>query len=207
MKNYKKIIAFIVFVVFIILIYSMFDSNCYNFKIIDVSIRKINIYNPSSQLKNINYYEIKFIPEYCNCKKIFMGGKVEAGMDGIVENIEKITVFDSLRHDITPSIKGWYFSERFNITGKDSTRSHEYYTHLNLQELVNLVNNRDRNGVGFRVKTPRLFYIESNKPIPKTIKIIFSSYSIEKKVEESKTMVIYKINTTSFSKVLLNNKK
>jgi hypothetical protein len=207
MKYYKIIIAFIVIGALILLIYSMFDINCYNFKIIDVSIRKINFYDPSNLKKNKNYYEIKLIPEYCNCKKVFMGGKIEAGMDGIIENVEKITVFDSLRHDITPSIKGWDYSERFNMTGKDSTRSHEFYTHLNLQEMVNLINNRDRNGVGFRVKTPRLFYIESDSPLPKKIKINFSTYSIEKNVEESKIMIIYKINSKGFYNVFLNHKK
>lgn len=76
-------------------------------------------------------------------------------------------------------------------TISDGTADYSYLSSSNIRELVNSINDRDRQGIGERIKFRRLFYTNSDD-IPYKIVIRFNKRKINSKVinEEEKYKVI-----------------
>ncbi len=179
----KRTIVRLVFLSIIIcIIYSTFGKVCDNYRIVDVSLSSIYLQNDSSHGKR-KYYLMKVIPKYCNCKRVFMGGGREQGLGGIVDSIH-ISIRDSLGHDITAYFKGWNFEHQIELINKNTNQSLYCYTKKDVNTLERNINSRDRSETGLTPRFDKLFYIESNRVLPKNIYVsFFSSESIERKVD------------------------
>ena len=199
----KYIKYFFLSVIVIFIIYTLFSltSTKYrNFRITDISIRPINIYGSENLKQNRRYYILEFITVRCNPYKVFMEAPTKY-TESIVEDIKKITICDSTQ-DISNKFKGWN-CENINMSKNNcDPNPQKYDSFIDLNEMINAINYNNKDGLQYEnrhrisvyLKNSVLFYTESDKVLPKSIKITFPTYTIEKKEIEpvvKDTLYIY----------------
>ena len=107
------------------------------------------------------------------------GGGVEPGLKGIDENIKSINIYTRNGKTISSHFKGW--NSNLEGTISDGRGDYSYLSSSNIAELVKSINDRDRQGIGERIKFRRLFYTNSEET-PYKIVIRFENREITAKV-------------------------
>lgn len=122
---------------------------------------------------------IDFTTVLCHPKTTLFGGGVEPGLKGIDENIKSINIYTRNGKTISSHFKGW----KSNLEGtiSDGRGDYSYLSSSNIAELVKSINDRDRQGIGERIKFRRLFYTNSEET-PYKIVIRFENREITAKV-------------------------
>lgn len=163
------------------------DYQYNNFKITGISMHAVTLSDSVNSKKK--YYLIGFTTVLCHSKFTLSGGGVEPGLKGIDERIKSIEIYTRNGKTISSHFKGWRASLEGTIS--DGTADYSYLSSSNIRELVNSINDRDRQGIGERIKFRRLFYTNSDD-IPYKIVIRFNKRKINSKVinEEEKYKVI-----------------
>ncbi len=135
-------------------------------------------FNDSIRSKK-RYFLIDFTTVLCHPKSTLFGGGVEPGLKGIDENIKSIDIYTRNGKTISSHFKGW----KSNLEGtiSDGRDDYSYLSSSNIAELVKSINDRDRQGIGERIKFRRLFYTNSGET-PYKIVIRFENREITAKV-------------------------
>ena len=135
-------------------------------------------FNDSIRSKK-RYFLIDFTTVLCHPKSTLFGGGVEPGLKGIDENIKSIDIYTRNGKTISAHFKGW----KSNLEGtiSDGRDDYSYLSSSNIAELVKSINDRDRQGIGERIKFRRLFYTNSEET-PYKIVIRFENREITAKV-------------------------
>ena len=135
-------------------------------------------FNDSIRSKK-RYFLIDFTTVLCHPKSTLVGGGVEPGLKGIDENIKSIDIYTRNGKTISSHFKGW----KSNLEGtiSDGRDDYSYLSSSNIAELVKSINDRDRQGIGERIKFRRLFYTNSGET-PYKIVIRFENREITAKV-------------------------
>ena len=161
-----------------------------------------------------------FRSKRCNPHKVFLKGPVRFVEDNIVEKINNITITDSAKYDITDKFKGLSYDKVFYMAKYNDPNQNEFYSFMGLNNMVNAINDfsegekhygmeeyRNQRRILVHYKNSILFYTESDKASPKSIKITFQTYSIEKKVIEPVEKETYCIYFSDFSEKFYKNKE
>ena len=135
-------------------------------------------FNDSIRSKKI-YFLIDFTTVLCHPKSTLFGGGVEPGLKGIDENIKSIDIYTRNGKTISSHFKGW--NSNLEGTISDGRGDYSYLSSSNIAELVKSINDRDRQGIGERIKFRRLFYTNSEET-PYKIVIRFENREITAKV-------------------------
>ena len=122
---------------------------------------------------------IDFTTVLCHPKTTLFGGGVEPGLKGIDENIKSINIYTRNGKTISSHFKGW--NSNLEGTISDGRGDYSYLSSSNIAELVKSINDRDRQGIGERIKFRRLFYTNSEET-PYKIVIRFENREITAKV-------------------------
>ena len=122
---------------------------------------------------------IDFTTVLCHPKSTLFGGGVEPGLKGIDENIKSIDIYTRNGKTISSHFKGW--NSNLEGTISDGRGDYSYLSSSNIAELVKSINDRDRQGIGERIKFRRLFYTNSEET-PYKIVIRFENREITAKV-------------------------
>lgn len=146
-----------------------------NYKIVGISLRPIEIVDTTAQFRQ--YFLLHFTVEFCNPSYGFLAGGTEPGLNGSIEKLASFRIFDINNKDITKEIKGWHTSIP-NIVIDSKGDDHHYYSHDNIDSLVNDINANVRSTRGCRIRDERIFYIEDSTISPSSIHIAFESYAI-----------------------------
>ena len=135
-------------------------------------------FNDSIRSKK-RYFLIDFTTVLCHPQTTLFGGGVEPGLKGIDENIKSIDIYTRNGKTISSHFKGW----KSNLEGtiSDGRDDYSYLSSSNIAELVKSINDRDRQGIGERIKFRRLFYTNSGET-PYKIVIRFENREITAKV-------------------------
>ena len=168
----RKIVCLLVAIIFF-----SCDRQYDNFKITGINMYAVT-FNDSIRSKK-RYFMIDFTTVLCHPKSTLFGGGVEPGLKGIDENIKSIDIYTRNGKTISSHFKGW----KSNLEGtiSDGRDDYSYLSSSNIRELVNSINDRDRQGIGERIKFRRLFYTNSDD-IPYKIVIRFENREITAKV-------------------------
>lgn len=168
----KKIVCLLVAIVFF-----SCDRQYDNFKITGINMYAVT-FNDSIRSKK-RYFLIDFTTVLCHPKSTLFGGGVEPGLKGIDENIKSIDIYTRNGKTISAHFKGW----KSNLEGtiSDGRDDYSYLSSSNIAELVKSINDRDRQGIGERIKFRRLFYTNSEET-PYKIVIRFENREITAKV-------------------------
>ena len=168
----RKIVCLLVAIVF-------FSCNRQydNFKITGINMHTVT-FNDSIRSKK-RYFLIDFTTVLCHPKSTLFGGGVEPGLKGIDENIKSIDIYTRNGKTISSHFKGW--NSNLEGTISDGRGDYSYLSSSNIAELVKSINDRDRQGIGERIKFRRLFYTNSDD-IPYKIVIRFENREITAKV-------------------------
>ena len=158
----KKIVCLLVAIVFF-----SCDRQYDNFKITGINMHTVT-FNDSIRSKK-RYFLIDFTTVLCHPKSTLFGGGVEPGLKGIDENIKSIDIYTRNGKTISSHFKGW----NSNLEGTISDGRGDY-SYLSS-------NDRDRQGIGERIKFRRLFYTNSEET-PYKIVIRFENREITAKV-------------------------
>lgn len=144
--------------------------------------------NDSVSLKKI-YFLIDFTTVLCHSRFTLFGGGVEPGLKGIDERIKSIEIYTRNGKIISSHFMGWASSSEGTIS--DGIVDYAYLSSSNITELVNSINEHDRQGIGERIKFRRLFYTNSGD-IPYKIVIRFKDREVKSMVinEKEKYKVI-----------------
>ena len=178
----KKIVCLLVAIAFF-----SCDRQYDNFKITGINMHTVT-FNDSIRSKK-RYFLIDFTTVLCHPKTTLFGGGVEPGLKGIDENIKSIDIYTRNGKTISSHFKGW--NSNLEGTISDGRGDYSYLSSSNIAELVKSINDRDRQGIGERIKFRRLFYTNSEET-PYKIVIRFNKRKINSKVinEEEKYKVI-----------------
>jgi len=171
----KKIICLLVAIVFISCNYQ-YD----NFKITGINMHAVTLND--SIISKKRYFLIDFTTVLCHSRFTLFGGGVEPGLKGIDERIKSIEIYTRNGKIISSHFMGWASSSEGTIS--DGIVDYADLSSSNITELVNSINEHDRQGIGERIKFRRLFYTNSGD-IPYKIVMRF-------KDREVKSMVINK---------------
>ena len=168
----KKIVCLLVAIIFF-----SCDRQYDNFKITGINMHAVT-FNDSIRSKK-RYFLIDFTTVLCHPKSTLFGGGVEPGLKGIDENIKSIDIYTRNGKTISAHFKGW----KSNLEGtiSDGRDDYSYLSSSNIAELVKSINDRDRQGIGERIKFRRLFYTNSEET-PYKIVIRFENREITAKV-------------------------
>ena len=168
----KKIVCLLVAIIFF-----SCDRQYDNFKITGINMYAVT-FNDSIRSKK-RYFLIDFTTVLCHPKSTLFGGGVEPGLKGIDENIKSIDIYTRNGKTISSHFKGW----KSNLEGtiSDGRDDYSYLSSSNIAELVKSINDRDRQGIGERIKFRRLFYTNSGET-PYKIVIRFENREITAKV-------------------------
>ena len=168
----KKIVCLLVAIAFF-----SCDRQYDNFKITGINMHTVT-FNDSIRSKK-RYFLIDFTTVLCHPKTTLFGGGVEPGLKGIDENIKSINIYTRNGKTISSHFKGW----KSNLEGtiSDGRDDYSYLSSSNIAELVKSINDRDRQGIGERIKFRRLFYTNSGET-PYKIVIRFENREITAKV-------------------------
>ena len=168
----KKIVCLLVAIAFF-----SCDRQCDNFKITGINMHTVT-FNDSIRSKK-RYFLIDFTTVLCHPKTTLFGGGVEPGLKGIDENIKSINIYTRNGKTISSHFKGW--NSNLEGTISDGRGDYSYLSSSNIAELVKSINDRDRQGIGERIKFRRLFYTNSEET-PYKIVIRFENREITAKV-------------------------
>ena len=168
----RKIVCLLVAIIFF-----SCDRQYDNFKITGINMHAVT-FNDSIRSKK-RYFLIDFTTVLCHPKSTLFGGGVEPGLKGIDENIKSIDIYTRNGKTISAHFKGW----KSNLEGtiSDGRDDYSYLSSSNIAELVKSINDRDRQGIGERIKFRRLFYTNSEET-PYKIVIRFENREITAKV-------------------------
>ena len=168
----RKIVCLLVAIIFF-----SCDRQYDNFKITGINMHTVT-FNDSIRSKK-RYFLIDFTTVLCHPKSTLFGGGVEPGLKGIDENIKSIDIYTRNGKTISSHFKGW----KSNLEGtiSDGRDDYSYLSSSNIAELVKSINDRDRQGIGERIKFRRLFYTNSEET-PYKIVIRFENREITAKV-------------------------
>ena len=168
----RKIVCLLVAIIFF-----SCDRQYDNFKITGINMYAVT-FNDSIRSKK-RYFMIDFTTVLCHPKSTLFGGGVEPGLKGIDENIKSIDIYTRNGKTISSHFKGW----KSNLEGtiSDGRDDYSYLSSSNIAELVKSINDRDRQGIGERIKFRRLFYTNSGET-PYKIVIRFENREITAKV-------------------------
>ena len=168
----RKIVCLLVAIIFF-----SCDRQYDNFKITGINMHAVT-FNDSIRSKK-RYFLIDFTTVLCHPKSTLFGGGVEPGLKGIDENIKSIDIYTRNGKTISSHFKGW----KSNLEGtiSDGRDDYSYLSSSNIAELVKSINDRDRQGIGERIKFGRLFYTNSGET-PYKIVIRFENREITAKV-------------------------
>ena len=168
----KKIVCLLVAIIFF-----SCDRQYDNFKITGINMYAVT-FNDSIRSKK-RYFLIDFTTVLCHPQTTLFGGGVEPGLKGIDENIKSIDIYTRNGKTISSHFKGW----KSNLEGtiSDGRDDYSYLSSSNIAELVKSINDRDRQGIGERIKFRRLFYTNSGET-PYKIVIRFENREITAKV-------------------------
>ncbi|MBF1401116.1 MAG: hypothetical protein HXN38_10505, partial [Prevotella histicola] len=97
----------------------------------------------------------------------------------IAEGIKSIDIYTRNGKTISSHFKGW--NSNLEGTISDGRGDYSYLSSSNIAELVKSINDRDRQGIGERIKFRRLFYTNSEET-PYKIVIRFENREITAKV-------------------------
>ena len=168
----KKIVCLLVAIAFF-----SCDRQYDNFKITGKNMHTVT-FNDSIRSKK-RYFLIDFTTVLCHPKTTLFGGGVEPGLKGIDENIKSINIYTRNGKTISSHFKGW--NSNLEGTISDGRGDYSYLSSSNIAELVKSINDRDRQGIGERIKFRRLFYTNSEET-PYKIVIRFENREITAKV-------------------------
>ena len=168
----KKIVCLLVAIAFF-----SCDRQYDNFKITGINMHTVT-FNDSIRSKK-RYFLIDFTTVLCHPKTTLFGGGVEPGLKGIDENIKSINIYTRNGKTISSHFKGW--NSILEGTISDGRGDYSYLSSSNIAELVKSINDRDRQGIGERIKFRRLFYTNSEET-PYKIVIRFENREITAKV-------------------------
>lgn len=171
----NHLIRIIVFAPIVIILFLCWQPNNRNYKILDVSLDPIVI--TDTTLPSGNYYTLHFTVQFCNPSYGFLAGGVEPGLDGITEMLNSLYVYDIQGQDITQQLKGWNTTTPDVFINKKGVKR-QFYSHDNLDSLVNDINSNVRSARGNKIQINRLFYIEDKKLMPSSVQVDFINYSI-----------------------------
>lgn len=168
----RKIVCLLVAIIFF-----SCDRQYDNFKITGINMYAVT-FNDSIRSKK-RYFLIDFTTVLCHPKSTLFGGGIEPGLKGIDENIKSIDIYTRNGKTISSHFKGW----KSNLEGtiSDGRDDYSYLSSSNIAELVKSINDRDRQGIGERIKFRRLFYTNSGET-PYKIVIRFENREITAKV-------------------------
>ena len=168
----RKIVCLLVAIIFF-----SCDRQYDNFKITGINMYAVT-FNDSIRSKK-RHFLIDFTTVLCHPKSTLFGGGVEPGLKGIDENIKSIDIYTRNGKTISAHFKGW----KSNLEGtiSDGRDDYSYLSSSNIAELVKSINDRDRQGIGERIKFRRLFYTNSEET-PYKIVIKFENREITAKV-------------------------
>ena len=168
----RKIVCLLVAIIFF-----SCDRQYDNFKITGINMYAVT-FNDSIRSKK-RYFLIDFTTVLCHPKSTLFGGGVEPGLKGIDEGIKSIDIYTRNGKTISSHFKGW----KSNLEGtiSDGRDDYSYLSSSNIAELVKSINDRDRQGIGERIKFRRLFYTNSGET-PYKIVIRFENREITAKV-------------------------
>lgn len=168
----RKIVCLLVAIIFF-----SCDRQYDNFKITGINMYAVT-FNDSIRSKK-RYFLIDFTTVLCHPKSTLFGGGVEPGLKGIDEKIKSIDIYTRNGKTISSHFKGW----KSNLEGtiSDGRGDYSYLSSSNIAELVKSINDRDRQGIGERIKFRRLFYTNSEET-PYKIVIRFENREITAKV-------------------------
>ena len=150
----KKIVCLLVAIVFF-----SCDRQYDNFKITGINMHTVT-FNDSIRSKK-RYFLIDFTTVLCHPKSTLFGGGVEPGLKGIDENIKSIDIYTRNGKTISSHFKGW--NSNLEGTISDGRGDYSYLSSSNIAELVKSINDRDRQGIGERIKFRRLFYTNTEE--------------------------------------------
>lgn len=167
----KKIVCLLVAIIFF-----SCDRQYDNFKITGINMYAVT-FNDSIRSKK-RYFLIDFTTVLCHPKSTLFGGGVEPGLKGIDENIKSIDIYTCNGKTISSHFKGW--NSNLEGTISDGRGDYSYLSSSNIAELVKSINDRDRQGIGERIKFRRLFYTNSGET-PYKIVIRFENREITAK--------------------------
>lgn len=159
----------------LVIIFFCWEPQDQNYKITGLSLSPIEILDSSEQHKH--YFILHFTVQYCNPSYGFLVGGTEPGLNGSIEKLFSFRVFDMYNKDITKEIKGWHTSIP-NIYIDSKGDEHDYYSHDNLDSLVNDINANVRSVRGCQILTNRIFYFEDTIATPFFIQMKLENYSI-----------------------------
>ena len=168
----KKIVCLLVAIAFF-----SCDRQYDNFKITGINMYAVT-FNDSIRSKK-RYFLIDFTTVLCHPTATLFGGGVEPGLKGIDENIKSIDIYTRNGKTISSHFKGW--NSNLEGTISDGRGDYSYLSSSNIAELVKSINDRDRQGIGERIKFRRLFYTNSEET-PYKIVIRFENREITAKV-------------------------
>lgn len=171
----RKIFIIAILLIGVISFMSLFHKEYRNYRITNINLSEITIKDSLLNMKEGNrYFLIEFTVSYCNSSLKFMGGGIEPGLSGTIDSIESIKIIDSngknissLFHNISIEDDDIWLDDNL-VFSKSS----------NIDSMVNSINHRDRNEIGQRITTPRLFVIDSKNIIPDSIILNFGTHSI-----------------------------
>ena len=168
----KKIVCLLVAIIFF-----SCDRQYDNFKMTGINRHAVT-FNDSIRSKK-RYFLIDFTTVLCHPQTTLFGGGVEPGLKGIDENIKSIDIYTRNGKTISSHFKGW--NSNLEGTISDGRGDYSYLSSSNIAELVKSINDRDRQGIGERIKFRRLFYTNSEET-PYKIVIRFENREITAKV-------------------------
>lgn len=177
-------IGFVVIAVFC----ALFLKKTYrNFKITDVNLSEVIIENSLlNKDQDRKYYLLEFTISYCNGSMQFLGGSVEPGLEGIIDPIESIKILDLKGNNIS-SFFHKVPNETPDLWLNDFLVSSRY---TSIDSLVESINLHKREETGFRITTPKLFVIDSEKIIPDSIIMVLGTHCIGNSVNISSNPLV-----------------
>jgi len=171
----NHLIRIVIFLPIVVVLFLCWQPNNRNYKILDASLEPIVI--TDSTLPCGNYYTLHFTVQFCNPSYGFLARGVEPGLDGIAEKLSSLHVYDIQGQDITQQLKGWHTTTPDVFINKKGIKC-QFYSHDNLDSLVNDINSNVRSARGNKIQINRLFYIEDKKLMPSSVQVDFINYSI-----------------------------
>ena len=174
-------------IIFFILFFTSCGQECDNFIIKKVYLQPVKLIGADT-LQSIEriYAMLSFELEYVNCKRVFMGGGAEPGVDGIENQVTKIIILDSNHVDVADKFIGMHFKGDVIRELNDSMTEISFCANTNLQELKNNINLHKRTESGIRLEFPRLFTMPDSLTWPLLFEIYFkNSDSLVQKINKS----------------------
>ena len=163
-------------------IYMGIGRHSYNYKIVGLSLQRVIVQGQTFNSPNALYL-LNFDVEFCNTTTTFWQAPLGPGLEGSIDSIKHITIYDSIGNDITKFFSNKEMWKKRIEVHEFSNDNHSYLSYaifdgVSIRNIIHNINANNDSGEKFTITNSQYYFIDEREGIPNRIMLYTSAGTI-----------------------------